>query len=55
VKHEEERRKEWKSKRKKMVVKRDTAFVTGEQITFFFSAVMVLGRCPLVLLAENRA
>jgi len=54
VKHEEERRKEWKSRRKKMVAKKHAAFVTGEQFTFF-SALVVLGRCPLVLLAENRA
>jgi len=53
VKHEKER-KELKRRRKKIVVKRHTAFVTGEQI-IFFSAVMVLGRCPLVLLAENSA
>jgi hypothetical protein len=35
VKYEEERRKEWKSRRKKVVVKRHTAFVTGKHITFF--------------------
>jgi hypothetical protein len=44
MKHEEERRKEGKGRRKELVM-RDTTFITGKQITSYGS-----DQCPLVFL-----
>jgi hypothetical protein len=54
VKREEEMRKVWKSGRKKMVVMRHTAFVTGEQITFS-RLLWFLGGAHSSFLQEDKA